>query len=111
MLQTIDRTNWQAFIEDEGLAVLMLGKTDCAACATWTEELNELLAQEHGFEQVRFGKLDLKQPGMIGFKKANPWLAEADVLPYNIIYRDGEPVKRWAGGGRDRLENRLRRFV
>jgi hypothetical protein len=59
---------------------------------------------------VRFGKLLLDTPGLVGFKRANPWLPEADVLPYHVIYRHGELVKRFAGGGIERLVGRLERL-
>lgn len=92
-------------------ALLMLGKTDCAACAEWTAELNGFLADDAEFSDVVFGKLILNQGRLGAWKKANPWLAEVDVLPYNVIYVDGEPVKRWAGGGLERMQNRLRRVT
>jgi hypothetical protein len=39
----------------------------------------------------------------------NPWLADVDVLPYTLIYRAGEKVAEFAGGGIGRLESRLER--
>ena len=109
-LETIDGGNWQAFIESPR-AVLMLGKSDCANCARWTEELTTFLEADSEFSEVRFGKMLLDQRGLIEFKKANPWLAEVDVLPYNVIYGAGERLKSFAGGGLDRLLNRLRRLA
>jgi hypothetical protein len=47
--------------------------------------------------------------GLIGFKRANPWLAEVDVLPYTLVYRNGEKVAEFAGGGIGRLQSRLDR--
>jgi hypothetical protein len=44
--------------------------------------------------------------GLIGFKRANPWLAEVDVLPYTLVYRNGEKVAEFAGGGIGRLQSR-----
>lgn len=108
-LQDITPADLEAFLASPK-AVLMLGKTDCAACAQWTTELNEYLGHDEEFSDVRFGKLILNQGRLGRWKKANPWLAEVDVLPYNVIYIDGEPVKRWAGGGLERLQNRLRRY-
>jgi hypothetical protein len=51
----------------------------------------------------------LDQRGLIELK-ANPWLAEVDVLPFNVIYVGGERVKTFAGGGLERLRNRLARI-
>jgi hypothetical protein len=106
-LEKIDGGNWRDFIAAP-LAVLMLGKSDCAACAAWTDELEQFLAGDGEWKHVRFGKMLLDQGGLIDFKRANPWLAEVDVLPYNLIYVRGEKVKEFPGGGTDRLVSRLR---
>ncbi|MBM82623.1 MAG: hypothetical protein CMJ78_18830 [Planctomycetaceae bacterium] len=108
--ETLDGSNWEEFIQSP-YAVLILGKTTCENCARWTDELTAYLETDSEFVSVRFGKLLLDQPGLIGFKKANLWLAEVDVLPYNLIYANGEKVKDYAGGGLSRLQNRLRRIM
>jgi hypothetical protein len=108
MLETIDGTNWEAFLAAP-TAVLMLGKSDCAHCAEFTEELQAFLAADRTYGDVRFGKMLLDRGGLAGFKRANPWLAEADVLPYTLIYRGGAKVAEFAGGGIGRLQSRLQR--
>jgi len=106
-LQVIDGASWRDFV-GQGTAVLMLGKSDCEACARWTEELTSFLAGEHGFAGVRFGKMLLDQRGLTDFKRDNgAWLKDVDVLPFNVIYRDGVIVKSFAGSGIERLTNRL----
>jgi len=107
-LESIDGSNWQGFTAAPR-AVLMLSKTDCENCAAWTKELTDFLESDREYADVRFGKMVLNQPGLIEFKKANPWLADVDVLPFNVIYVDGERVKSFAGGGLERLTNRLAR--
>ena len=102
----IDKENWEEFLKSP-LAVLVLGKTDCAACNDWTEELKSFLEADEAFSDVRFGKMLLDQRGLANFKKTSPWLAEVDVLPFNVIYKDGEKVKDFAGSGTTRLVNRL----
>jgi hypothetical protein len=52
----------------------------------------------------------LDQRGLIEFKKENSWLAEVEVLPFNVLYSAGEKRKEYAGGGLDRLLNRLRKI-
>jgi Fe2+ or Zn2+ uptake regulation protein len=52
----------------------------------------------------------LDKGGLATFKRANPWLAEVDVLPYPIVYRRGERFAEFAGGGIDRLKTRLARL-
>ena len=105
-LEMIDKENWEEFL-NAPLAVLMLGKTDCDACHQWTEELTAFLETDDEFKDVRFGKLLLDQRGLSGFKKVSPWLADVDVLPFNVIYRAGEKTKEFAGKGTERLVNRL----
>ena len=47
---------------------------------------------------------------LASFKRANPWLAEVDVLPYTLIYRGGGKLTEFAGGGIERLQARLERL-
>jgi len=107
-LEKLEGDAWQEFTKAP-LAVLMLGKSDCAACNEWTAELEGLLASDGRLVDVRFGKILLDQRGLISFKKANPWIADLHELPYNVIFVNGERVKSWAGGGADRLITRLDR--
>ncbi len=89
----------------------MLGKSDCAACGAWTEELTRFLDTDLEFPTVRFGKMLLDQGGLIGFKRAHPWIAELDVLPFTQMFVAGERSKSFAGSGIERLVNRLRQIV
>ena len=109
-LEIIDRDNWEEFLSSPA-AMLMLGKTDCPACKAWTAELETFLSDDQQWTQVRFGKLELDRPGLIQFKKANPWIAELDDLPYNVIYADGERKKEFVGSGVQRMVNRLSRVI
>ena len=108
-LETIAGGNWEDFLSAPS-AVLMLGKSDCPACVAWTKDLETFLEADGEWARVRFGKMLLDQPGLGGFKKTNPWLAELEALPMNLIYIDGEKVKDFLGSGVDRLVNRLRRL-
>jgi hypothetical protein len=109
-LEIIDRKSWEEFLQSP-VAVLMLGKNDCQACADWTEELNTWFASDTAPSDVRFGKILLDTPGMGRFKIAQPWVSEIDILPFNAIFIDGERVKEWAGGKLSRLQNRLERLL
>jgi len=106
-LESIDNKNWREFVAAPR-AVLMLGKSDCGACAAWTEELEQFLASDQDWTDVRFGKILLDKPGLVDFKRSNSWIAELEVLPFNQIYVKGERSKSCAGGGVERLVNRLR---
>ncbi len=67
-------------------------------------------AADTAHRDVRFGKMLLDRGGLAGFKRANQWLAQVDVLPYTLIYRGGEKVAEFAGGGIGRLQARLARL-
>jgi hypothetical protein len=106
-LEAVDATNWREFVASPR-AVLMLGKSDCAACAAWTDELQTFLDADTAWTDVRFGKMLLDRGGLVEFKRANPWLADVDELPFNVIWSRGERLKSFPGGGVDRLVGRLR---
>ncbi|PYM21487.1 MAG: hypothetical protein DMD78_17415 [Candidatus Rokuibacteriota bacterium] len=108
-LEPIDGANWEVFLKAPW-AVLMLGKSDCEHCHEYTEELHGYLGGQAAPADVRFGKMLLDRGGLATFKRANPWLAEVDVLPYTLIYRGGEKVAEFAGGGVERLQTRLERL-
>jgi len=109
-LEQIDGRNWEEFLQAP-VAVLMLGKSDCPACGAWTDELSAFLAADGEFPHVRFGKILLDKGGLVGFKRAHPWIAELDVLPFNQIFVAGERSKSFAGGGIGRLLGRLRQLA
>jgi hypothetical protein len=108
-LELIDGGNWEDFLAAP-VAVLMLGKSDCPACAAWTDELTRFLDADTEWPNVRFGKVLLDKGGLIGFKRAHPWIAELDVLPFNQIFLAGARGKSFAGAGVERLVNRLRQL-
>jgi hypothetical protein len=105
-LETLGPSSWQEFLASER-AVLVLGKSDCDNCTRWSTELGEWLADTRVWPDVRFGKLMLDTPGLIAFKRANPWVAELEMLPHTLVYKRSEIVKQFAGGGVERLETRL----
>jgi hypothetical protein len=107
-LEMLDRDSWRAFV-NAPLSVLMIARSTCPSCSRWTEELRAFLNHDREFADVRFGKLEMDQAGTNAFRRANPWLdTEVDVLPYNVIFSRGEPIKGFPGSGTTRLVNRLR---
>jgi hypothetical protein len=105
-LEILDGQSWEPFVRSP-LALLMLGKSDCAACNAWTEELEQFLAQDAAYAHVRFGKIFLDKPGLVSFKRAHPWIAELDNLPCNVLFVNGEKRKQWLGGGVERMTHRI----
>ena len=108
-LEPLGRDDWAGLLEAP-LAVLILGKTTCEACQTWSDELSEFLASDVEFEDVRFGKLNVDTPGLVPLKRAHPWISTLTDLPHTSIWVAGEKRKEFYGGGTERLTNRLRRF-
>lgn len=107
--EEVGRENWEEFINSPR-AVLMLGKTDCAACNEFTAELQEWLGSGvEGWDDVRIGKMVINKPGLSKFKKQSAWLADVTDLPYTVLYVDGEVKRSFMGGGIDRLTNRMER--
>ncbi|MGD9765137.1 MAG: hypothetical protein AB7V27_15640 [Candidatus Binatia bacterium] len=105
-VEKLEGTTWRELVQAP-VAVLVLGKSTCEACAAWTAELEEFLAADEEWRHVRFGKILLDERGLIDFKRANPWIAELDVLPFTQIYVAGERSKSFAGGSIERLTKRL----
>lgn len=109
-IETVDGTNWREFV-GAPTALLMLSKTDCANCTTWTDELTGYLETDHPYENVRFGKVVLDRPGLAEFKREHPWIADLDDLPHNVVFVDGERTESWTGGGLERMITRLDRVL
>ena len=105
-LEALDGESWRDLLAAP-TAVLVLGRSGCAACTLWLEELEAFLAADEAWTRVRFGWLLLDQPGLVGFKRANPWVAEVCELPTNRLCVEGEVRRTWLGGGVRRLEERL----
>jgi hypothetical protein len=108
-LERIDGSNWDEFV-NAPMAVLMLAKSGCPACAAWTEELSAALDGDPGFfRSVRFGKMILDEGGLADFERTHRWMAtEVKDLPFTVIFAGGGRLRSFAGGGLDRLAGRLR---
>jgi len=106
LMEILNQSNWEEFLSSP-ISVLILSKTDCQSCDTWFLELETYELPEN----IRLGKLQLDSPGLGRFKMTNDWVANIDILPFNAIYVDGKVKMQWAGGGIDRLQNRLNQFM
>ena len=73
--------------------------------------MSSFLATDEDFQHVEFGKVMLDSRGLSSFKRANPWLRELETLPFTVVYKDGERVSGFAGGGVTRLTNRRTRYL
>ncbi len=109
-LELLTPQTWEDFLAADQ-AVLMLGKSDCAACNAFTAELDEWLGGDpEAAAGVRFGKILLDQRGFTAFKRGyGDWLREVKDLPTTGLFKGGERVKTFVGGGVTRLESRVKR--
>ncbi len=106
-LEPITDANWDEFRRSPA-AVLVLGQRACGHCTAWTAELTEFLEGDREWTHVRFGKLLLDGPDVGGFIRENEdWLRQIPGIPFNALYRDGQPVTTLPGGGIPRLISRL----
>ncbi|MFB6264886.1 MAG: hypothetical protein ABEL76_14885 [Bradymonadaceae bacterium] len=108
-LKQIDGDNWRDFLED-GTSVLVLTRSDCDACDTYTEELEEFLDEGDRSSELEVGKMIVDEGGLADFKRDQDWVADVRNLPYTAIYVDGSLEKSFPGTGIDRLERRLDRL-
>ena len=90
-------SNWRDYL-DAPRVVLTLGRTDCGPCVAFEEELTAFLGSSTEWADVRFGKILLDTRGFHVFKKQNPWLRHAEILPIHIVYSRGEAIERFTGG-------------
>ena len=105
-IQELDAKNWEQALAAPTV-LLILGKTTCQACKEWAAELDDW---QSTFD-IEFTKVLLDKPGLGRFKIAHPWVSEVDMLPMNVLIKDGEIVKQWAGAGIQRMENRIKRVI
>lgn len=96
--------NWRDFTA--GDAVLMLGKSTCRSCIRLADEI-EHEVRAHHWKWPTVGKVVLDRPGLSEFKQRNPWLQEIDVLPYVVVYHDGERAESESTSKLARLESML----
>ena len=87
--------------------MLTLGNSGCAACKEWKLELSQWEAPQ----DFRIAEIQLDQPRFGRFKSTYPWVADIDILPFNVIFIEGEVVEQWSGGSLPHLEERLQHFM
>ena len=105
-MEILNQSNWEEFLSSP-VSLLILSKTDCQLCDKWFSELESYELPD----SIRLGKMLLDSPGLGRFKMENNWVANIDILPFNAIFVEGKVKIQWAGGGIDRLQTRLNRFI
>lgn len=87
-------------------AVLVIGKSDCGYCRQYDAGIADLL-EDPAYTDTVFGKLVLDEPGNTQLKRESSWIAGLNQLPYTVLYREGEPVDKFAASKASYLEERL----
>lgn len=87
-------------------AVLVIGKSDCGYCYQYEKDIAELV-DTPAYAGIVFGKLVLDERGSTQIKRANPWIADLEELPYTVLYRDGNPVSAFAASKASYLKEQL----
>ena len=105
-MEVLTGNNWKEFFKAP-LVVLILGRKDCKACEKW----NEKLATYEIPNGLRIGKILLDSPGFGRFKIEHEWVSNVDMLPFNVIFLDGEMKTSWAGSSLKKLQKKLDSFV
>ncbi len=108
-VQSLEPASLDSFLAQPD-CLLILSKSDCDACKRWQAELDEWASTDGNEFPLPVGKLDLDQRGLGDFKRNHSWIQEVTVLPFNVIFKNHQEEKKFAGTGIERLLNRLRRL-
>lgn len=94
----------------EERAVVILTKSTCGACARYHQDIARLM-DRGAFKGIAIGKLTLDRPGGARFKRDNPWVSEVSVVPYTVLYREGEPVNAFAASKASYLAEQIEDYL
>ena len=47
--------------------------------------------------------MNLSDKGLGKIKIENPWISQIDILPFNVLFINGELRENWSGANEDRL--------
>lgn len=79
-----------SFLEHD-LCVLILARSTCNRCITYLGDVRRLV-DRGSLGDTAVGVMMLDQPGVSQFRRQNPWLVNAEVLPYTVLYRHGQRI-------------------
>ena len=89
-------------VRDEPM-LLILGRPSCDDCVEWYAALATWTPPH----PLKVCTLDLSTELGEVFKEHHAWTAHIEMIPFNVLYVDGEPVDQWAGGSVERLVKAL----
>ena len=94
----ITSDNWNEIISSP-LSIVTFTKDDCQNCKKWIEKI----ISSNAIRNITFAVINLSQKGLGKIKIENPWISQIDILPFIVLFADGELHENWSGGNEDRL--------
>lgn len=91
-------------------AVLVVGRTDCANCESYNDEIDALVRKPH-YKSIVFGKLTLDKAGTGEVQKSHPWMAALTVLPHTVLFKKGKKVDEFAASNGTFLEEKIEDYL
>ena len=90
--------NWKDIISFP-LSVVIFTKDDCQDCKQWIDKLYD----SDDLEEVNFAVINLSDKGLGKIKIESPWISQIDILPFNVLFINGELRENWSGANENRL--------
>ncbi len=78
------------------LAVVVLTRSDCGACAEYAQTIAHVREQDTRLRPIEFLKVTLDRGGTAAFKRQHQWVARVEDLPHTILFRNGTLVDRFS---------------
>ena len=94
----ITSNNWEE-ITSSPLSVVIFTKNQCKDCKQWIDKLSA----SDRLEKMIYAVINLSDKGLGKIKIENPWISQIDILPFNVLFAEGELQEHWSGANEDRL--------
>jgi hypothetical protein len=94
----VTSNNWEEIISSP-LSLVIFTKNECKDCKQWLDKLNV----SDRFEKMIYAVMNLSDKGLGKIKIENPWISQIDILPFNVLFVEGELQENWSGANEDRL--------
>ena len=90
MIATVNDHTIDSFLRHD-LCALILARSTCNRCISYLGDVRQLL-DRGALGDTEVGVMMLDLPGVSQFRRQNPWLMNAELLPYTVLYRHGHRV-------------------
>ena len=93
----------EALGQDGRITLLVIGRPGCEDCTKWHRDLE----QWDEVPLLDIVTLNIRSELGSEFKEANTWAAHIDMVPFNVLYVNGEACAHWYGGQHAALTEHL----